>query len=132
MLRTAVFRRFWWLCLAAPLLAFGPASRPAVDLSSPELAFGSLVLLLQEGDVQILEQVATPTGVESLQEASPLARLGLELSEADLEWSEITEDIYFLRAQYLGEKTHKLEFTREEPGWMLYHWQAGGGVDLNH
>jgi hypothetical protein len=52
--------------------------------------------------------------------------LAQDLESSQLEWAEITEDIYFVSARLQG-KVYKMEFTLEEPGWMLYHWQLGGG-----
>lgn len=130
--------RLWLLCLAIPLCAFTFAPHAQVDLSTPELAFGSLVQTLQLEDGVLLEKVVTPTGMVSLEALhlapegeKSLSLLGKELSSCKLEWSEITDDIYFLKAHSEEASIHKLEFTKEEPGWMLYHWQVGGGVDLH-
>ena len=111
------------------------AGPQAIDLSSPEKCFETFVNVLQNESIESLEHVVTPTGMSSLVSISGnesyqqgMADLGRELASCQLEWAEITQDIYFLLASANG-KLHKLEFTLEEPGWMLYHWQIGGGVD---
>ena len=122
--------------LALPLLAFkAPAGAGEFDLSTPEKSFHSFVDVLQSESMEALESLVTPTGMSSLVTVSGhadyeegMSDLGKELAGSDLEWAEITDDIYFLVATTNGKK-HKLEFTLEEPGWMLYHWQLGGGAD---
>ena len=99
-----------------------------MDISTPEKSFETFVRVLQSGESDLLAQVVTPTGLHSLESHPQTKDLGVELADADQEWLELTEDIYFLTAQS-GPNKHKLEFTREEPGWMLYHWQVGGGAD---
>ena len=105
------------------------------DLSTPQKSFTVFVDILKSGNVSALPRVATPTGQVSLvalyqdqnyQEGMTV--LGKELAAAKTSWEEITEDIYFASA-VVGQKVHKMEFTKEEPGWMLYHWQIGGGAD---
>lgn len=106
-----------------------------MDISTPEKSFDAFVKVLQSGESELLEKVATPTGLTSLSESAlesysdkGIVGLGEELASSRQEWLQITEDIYFLTAQH-GARTHKMEFTKEEPGWMLYHWQIGGGSD---
>ncbi len=104
------------------------------DLSTPQKSFAAFVDILKSGDATALEKVATRTGQVSLDALSDgenvndgLTELGKELEASKPKWEEITEDIYFVSAS-IGEKVHKMEFTKEEPGWMLYHWQIGGGA----
>lgn len=104
------------------------------DLSTPQKSFAAFVDILKSGDAAALEKVATRTGQVSLDALSDgenvndgLTELGKELEASKPKWEEITEDIYFVSAR-IGEKVHKMEFTKEEPGWMLYHWQIGGGA----
>lgn len=104
------------------------------DLSTPQKSFAAFVDILKSGDAAALEKVATRTGQVSLDALSDgenvndgLTELGKELEASKPKWEEITEDIYFVCAS-IGEKVHKMEFTKEEPGWMLYHWQIGGGA----
>ena len=111
-----------------------PSRTFAQDLSTPELAFQSLVAALKSSDSDALKAVATPTGISSLQESAQhdafkegFDDLGEELEEAATTWDPITDEIYVAKACIEG-RVHKMEFTREEPGWMLYHWQLGGGV----
>ena len=104
------------------------------DLSTPQKSFAAFVDILKSGDAAALEKVATRTGQVSLDALSDgenvndgLTELGKELEASKPKWEEITEDIYFVSAS-IGEKVPKMEFTKEEPGWMLYHWQIGGGA----
>lgn len=128
--------RFFFVLLALPLLAFkSPTGVSEFDLSTPEKSFESFVSILQSESMEALESVVTPTGMSSLVQVSShddyqdgMADLGKELAVSQLNWSPITDDIYFLVASIEGKK-HKIEFTKEEPGWMVYHWQLGGGVD---
>lgn len=128
--------RSLFLVLILPLFAFKTANTLGnPDLSTPEKSFASIVELLKSGETDRLESMATPTGIKSLitlaQQAdyeNGMTSIGDDLGAAELSWDEITEDIYFLTARN-GGKTHKMEFTKEEPGWMLYHLQLGGGVD---
>lgn len=120
--------------LIFPLLAF-KSPEGEFDISTPEKSFKSFVNVLQSESMESLEALVTPTGMSSLVTVSShedyedgMADLGKELAGSVLEWAEITDDIYFLVASVNGKK-HKLEFTLEEPGWMLYHWQLGGGAD---
>ena len=123
------------LLLAAVLLfsaAALPTDRP--DLSTPENAYKALVTALKNSDTEALRGVATPTGISSLTTLythedfkDGLTVLGSELEQAAITWDKITDEIYMTKATHDGH-THKMEFTREEPGWMLYHWQLGGGV----
>ena len=125
-----------FLVLILPLFAFKAGdvvSRP--DISTPEKSFQSFVSIIQTGETESLEYILTPTGFSSLASLSNnndyrdgVKDLGKELADSNLDWAEITEDIYFLKAEF-NSKTHKLEFTKEASGWMLYHWQLGGGVD---
>jgi hypothetical protein len=105
------------------------------DLSTPQKSFAAFVDILKSGNVDALGKVATPTGQVSLvalyqieDYKEGMTVLGTELGNSTPRWEEITEDIYFASAR-VGEKVHKMEFTKEEPGWMLYHWQIGGGAD---
>lgn len=131
-----MFFRFVVAVLMLPLLAFSPARQSnSHDLSTPEKSFDFFVEVLQSGSTDLLEHIVTPTGIKSLVTVGELdhysegiSDLGIELAASELSWSEITEDIYFLTATF-DARIHKLEFTKEEPGWMLYHWQLGGGVD---
>jgi|GEM_PF-3828126 len=131
-----MFFRFVVVLFMLPLLAFSPATRNhSPDISTPEKSFDSFVEVLQSGSTDLLKHVVTPTGIKSLvtvvdheQYKEGISDLGEELAASELNWSEITEDIYFLRATF-DARVHKLEFTKEAPGWMLYHWQLGGGVD---
>ena len=109
----------------------------APDLSTPQKSFAVFVDILKSGNVSALSKVATPTGQVSLVALNQnddykagMAVLGAELASSKPNWSEITEDIYFASAK-VGEKVHKMEFTLEVPGWMLYHWQIGGGADAH-
>lgn len=126
---------FFVLVLGALSWGFKGGSADAPDLSTPQKSFAAFVDILKSGNASALEKVATPTGRGSLvalyQNADykeGMTVLGQELATSKPKWEEITEDIYFACAQ-VGEKVHKMEFTREEPGWMLYHWQLGGGAD---
>lgn len=114
------------------MTGFRNLDRP--DLSTPQKAFGVLVETLKTGETESLAQIATETGVESLLEVQDhpdfegnISSLGNELEAADLSWDAITDDIYVVKA-IENSHVHKMEFTRETPGWMLYHWQLGGGV----
>ena len=128
--------RMFLIVLIFPLFAFIPANDvTSPDLSTPESSFESIVELLKSGETEQLESIATPTGIKSLvvlaQQSdyeNGMTSLGEELDASELAWDEITEDIYFLTARGEG-KVHKMEFTKEEPGWTVYHWQLGGGVD---
>lgn len=125
-----------FLILIVPLFAFKTANNlDHPDLSTPEKSFASIVDVLKSGETDRLEFMATPTGIKSLVTLAQqsdyengMTTIGEDLDAAELTWDEITEDIYFLTARSEG-KTHKMEFTNEEPGWMLYHLQLGGGVD---
>lgn len=115
---------------------FSPAGNSPLDLSTPQKSFEAFVEVLSQGNLDALPSVATETGQVSLvalQEMTDykegMKTLGEELGATSPEWSEITEDIYFASAK-VGNKLHKMEFTKETPGWMLYHWQIGGGADL--
>ncbi|MFN8396607.1 MAG: hypothetical protein U0176_18425 [Bacteroidia bacterium] len=127
---------FWSLVLIAGCLGMGfrMAETDAPDLSTPQKSFAAFVDILKSGDMAALGKVATPTGRVSLAsryegtgERDGMIDLGLELADAKPKWEEITEEIYFASAQ-VGGNLHKMEFTKEEPGWMLYHWQIGGGA----
>jgi hypothetical protein len=131
-------RGFSLALLLAMVLLTGFRSRPlapvTMDLSTPELSYQSLVVALKSSDADALKNVATPTGISSLLEASQLEdfkqglpHLGEDLENASITWDAITDEIYVAKASADGH-VHKMEFTREEPGWMLYHWQLGGGV----
>lgn len=103
------------------------------DLSTPQKSFAAFVEVLKSGNVAALKNVATPTGRVSLvaicensESKDGMAVLGKELEASTPQFEEITEDIYFASAK-VGNDIHKMEFTKEEPGWMLYHWQIGGG-----
>lgn len=105
------------------------------DLSTPQKSYLAFVDILKAGNVEALPKVATHTGQSSLvalysmeEFKNGMTGLGAELGGSTPEWSEITEDIYFASAR-VGQRLHKMEFTKEEPGWMLYHWQIGGGAD---
>jgi hypothetical protein len=111
------------------------ASTP--DLSTPQKSFTAFVDILKSGNISQLSKVATETGQVSLVslyqnqgDSDGLTILGKELGASKPRWEEITEDIYFASA-HIGDKVHKMEFTKEEPGWMLYHWQIGGGADAH-
>ena len=127
------------LILIFPLFAFVPANLAVnPDISTPEKSFASVVEILKAGETEQLESIATPTGIKSLvvlaQQSdyeNGMTSLGEELDASELAWAMITDEIYFLTATGDG-KTHKMEFTKEEPGWMLYHLQLGGGVDTQH
>ena len=113
---------------------FKSVTGDAPDLSTPQKSFAAFVDILKSGDAAALEKVATQTGQVSLDALSEsadgnegLTELGKELEASKPKWEEITEDIYFVSAS-VGQKVHKMEFTKEEPGWMLYHWQIGGGA----
>jgi hypothetical protein len=123
--------------IAFGLISFGfkTAGDGSPDLSTPQKSFAAFVDILKAGNASALEKVATPTGQVSLvalyelaDYSDGMAVLGKELESSHPKWEEITEDIYFASAK-VGEKVHKMEFTKEEPGWMLYHWQIGGGSD---
>ncbi len=124
------------LVLIFPLLAFIPAdSESNPDISTPEKSFATVVEVLKSGATEQLETIATPTGIQSLIELAQqsdyengMSSLGEELDSSELNWEMITDEIYFLTARG-NDNTHKMEFTKEEPGWMLYHLQLGGGVD---
>lgn len=105
------------------------------DLSTPEKSFEAFVHALKIEGNKALATVATRTGLSSLmalaengEYQSGKVDLAKDLSAADIQWDKITDDIYMVAARISG-KIHKLEFTLEEPGWMLYHWQLGGGVE---
>jgi len=121
------------LVLVSLVYSFAP-STTGTDLSTPHKAFETLVEVLESGEHSRLKEIVTPTGLHSLESQQVLedsekaSVLVQEWEDSEQDWMEITEDIYFLKAQS-GDKIHKLEFTREEPGWMLYHWQLGGGSD---
>lgn len=125
--------------LIVPLFAFLPADKMGnPDISTPEKSFASIVELLKSGETEQLDAIATPTGIKSLvtlaqqsEYENGMATIGEDLDASELAWDEITEDIYFLTARTQG-KIHKMEFTKEEPGWMLYHLQLGGGVDSHN
>lgn len=134
-------RNFRLGILVATLLAglMGLGARSATqgnpDLSTPQKSYEVFVDILQSGDVDALPEVATTTGQVSLvalykqeEYKEGMKVLGQELSNIEPHWDEITEDIYFATA-VTGDRVHKMEFTKEEPGWMLYHWQIGGGAD---
>ncbi len=121
------------------LLSFGFKSGPSgtPDLSTPQKSYSSFVEILQSGNVSALAKVATPTGQASLvalyqleEYKAGMTVMGQDLAASEPTWSEITEDIYFASCK-IGQKIHKMEFTKEEPGWMLYHWQVGGGADAH-
>ena len=127
------------LALAICALSFGfrGAGANALDLSTPQTSFAVIVDILKAGNVSALPKIATPTGQASLvalykneDYQDGMTVLGRDLSTSLTKWEEITEDIYFVSAK-VGEKIHKMEFTKEEPGWMLYHWQIGGGADAH-
>lgn len=122
------------LLLASCLFGFRGLPTGKQDLSTPELAFQSLVDALKNSDTEALKGVATPTGISSLlghysQDGfkEGMNDLGEDLDAAATTWDPITDEIYVAKASIDG-RVHKMEFTREEPGWMLYHWQLGGGV----
>lgn len=119
------------------MMAFGFTSRKLEnpDLSTPQKSFVAFVDILKAGNVEALPKVATQTGQISLGAlytmeafAAGMADLGTELSSSTPEWIEITEDIFFAACK-VDNRLHKMEFTKEQPGWMLYHWQIGGGAD---
>jgi hypothetical protein len=119
------------------ILSFGfrTAGSGALDLSTPQKSFTVFVDILKAGKVSSLPMVATQTGQASLvalyqdeDYKEGMTVLGHELATATPQWEEITEEIYFASAR-VGDKVHKMEFTKEQPGWMLYHWQIGGGAD---
>ncbi len=121
------------------ILGFGFGNSPTgtPDLSTPQKSFSVFVDILMSGNAAALQKVATPTGQVSLitlyendDAQQGMTVLGRELANAKTKWEEITEDIYFASAK-VGDKMHKMEFTKEEPGWMLYHWQIGGGADAH-
>lgn len=125
------------LAICAVSFGFRGAGMGTPDLSTPQKSFAYFVDILKAGNVSGLEKVATPTGQVSLVALYQLddykegmTVLGAELAAAHTNWSEITEDIYFASSK-VGDKIHKMEFTLEEPGWMLYHWQIGGGADAH-
>ncbi|HHG83267.1 MAG TPA: hypothetical protein ENJ82_00835 [Bacteroidetes bacterium] len=123
------------IIICITLLGFGFSRTTfSPDLSTPQNSFQSFVEVLKSGNSGQLHDVATPTGISSLtalssdsdyKEGMPV--LANELEASNVEWSQITDDIYFVKAK-INNKVHKMEFTLEEPGWMLYHWQLGGGV----
>ena len=124
------------LFLAFPLMAFRPISpnNDLPDLSSPEKSFLALIEILKSGNTEALPSIATQTGIHSLVALygqtgfeDGLVDLGNELAASEPTWDAITDEIYVAQALENGH-LHKMEFTREEPGWMLYHWQLGGGV----
>lgn len=105
------------------------------DLSTPQNSYLTFVNALKTSNTDLLKSVATPTGMTSLMVLAEegdftagMPGLAQELESSQVQWDEITEDIYFVAARVQG-KVHKMEFTHEEPGWMLYHWQIGGGAD---
>jgi hypothetical protein len=125
--------------MAIGMLSFGfrPTGLDALDLSTPQKSFAVFVDILKAGNVSALPKIATPTGQVSLvalyqnaEYKDGMTVLGQDLATATTKWDEITEDIYFASAK-VGDKVHKMEFTKEEPGWMLYHWQIGGGADAH-
>ncbi len=127
----------WALVVAVGILSMAvrKGGHDIPDLSTPQKSFIAFVDILKAGNVSALPRVATPTGQVSLvalyQDESyrdGMTVLGKDLAAAKTSWEEITEDIYFASA-VVGQKVHKMEFTKEEPGWMLYHWQIGGGAD---
>ncbi|HEX2900759.1 MAG TPA: hypothetical protein VHS96_13645 [Bacteroidia bacterium] len=127
---------FVLLAVAFGALNFGfmVGGNQSPDLSTPQKSFAAFVDILKTGNASALDKVATPTGQVSLDALSEsadfnegLAELGKDLEASKPKWEEITEDIYFVSAS-VGDKVHKMEFTKEEPGWMLYHWQIGGGA----
>ena len=131
--------RFLAIAMAIGTMGFGFGSGPngTADLSTPQKSFSLFVDILISGNAAALQKVATPTGQTSLltiyQEENAeagMTTLGKQLAAANTKWEEITEDIYFASAK-VGDKVHKMEFTKEEPGWMLYHWQIGGGADAH-
>lgn len=124
------------LAFSLAFFGFSPVSKSPLDLSTPQKSFDSFVEVLSQGNLEDLPNVATATGQVSLVALNEMTdykegikTLGEELGNTKPEWSEITEDIYFASAK-VGDKLHKMEFTKEAPGWMLYHWQIGGGADL--
>lgn len=129
-------RKFTFLLLlGAAVWGFGfvsPTGSP--DLSTPQNSFEAFVEALKSDNSAQLTHVATPTGLSSLDALDKNAdykegmpKLATELEASKVEWAQITDDIYFVSAS-VNQKVHKMEFTLEEPGWMLYHWQIGGGV----
>lgn len=128
---------FWAIVITVGILSIAASKggHGIPDLSTPQKSFTAFVDILKAGNVSALPRVATPTGQISLvalyQNESyrdGMTVLGKDLAAAKTSWEEITEDIYFASA-IVGQKVHKMEFTKEEPGWMLYHWQIGGGAD---
>jgi hypothetical protein len=131
-MRRSVYQ-FAIVLLAALSLAFSP-NLETPDLSTPQNSYQSFVGALKASNTDLLQRIATPTGMTSLMVLAKegdftqgLAGLASDLEASQLEFSEITEDIYFVSAR-THSGVHKMEFTLEEPGWMLYHWQIGGGA----
>lgn len=126
---------FFAIMLSMTAFGFGLKKVENPDLSTPQKSFSAFVDVLKAGNVEALPKVATQTGQISLgalytMEAyqAGMADLGDELDNTTPEWIEITEDIFFAACKVEG-RLHKMEFTKEDPGWMLYHWQIGGGAD---
>lgn len=124
-------RNFFGLLVLVALI-FGFRSNPLanLDLSTPEASFGSLVDVLKSGEVEQLQYVATPTGLNSLiymytQEdyQDGMSVLANELEASNVLLDSITDEIYLISARFDEATVHKMEFTKETPGWMLYHWQ---------
>jgi hypothetical protein len=135
-MRQLLTHTFLLLAFSFAFWGFTPAHKAPLDLSTPQKSFEAFVEVLSQGKTEDLPAVATETGQVSLVALNEMSdytegmkTLGEELGHTQPEWSEITEDIYFASAK-VGNKLHKMEFTKEAPGWMLYHWQIGGGADM--
>lgn len=123
-----------FVLFAALGLAFSGVNETP-DLSTPQNSYRSFLNALKDSNTDQLQRVATPTGMTSLMVLAKegdftkgLSSLAEDLETSKLDFAEITEDIYFVSARS-NSQTHKMEFTLEEPGWMLYHWQIGGGAE---
>jgi hypothetical protein len=133
-----IFYKFSLVAVAVWCLGFASVahngSTTSPDLTTPQNSYQTFINALKTSNTDLLKSVATPTGMTSLMVLAKegdftagMPGLADELESSQLQWDEITEDIYFVAARVQG-KVHKMEFTLEEPGWMLYHWQIGGGA----
>ena len=130
--------KFTIIAVAVGCLGFASVNRingtHTPDLSTPQNSYLTFVNALKTSNTDLLKSVATPTGMSSLMVLAEegdftagMPGLAHELESSQVQWDEITEDIYFVAARVQG-KVHKMEFTLEEPGWLLYHWQIRGGA----
>lgn len=138
-----MIRNYWlWFWIVLPAFAFTPAEKADTefftDLSSPEKSFDSFVSALKSGNAANLAEVATESGIESLQALSSHSdykgqkeMLGQELEKTQVSYIDITDEIVLASAES-GKKMHKMEFVETENGWKLYHWQIGSPEGVNH